>query len=129
MTHYGEADDADRVERAPALRSLGNGEMGVRVGYENVVDRVIDAARSAESHHVPVVDELCFSNRQHENARLTACFNDAESMDMSSVLDAGCKAPGSAQKKSAIPGNSLARARPLSGDDRKPVAGKQFADG
>src|SRR6187431_580486 len=103
----------------------------MRVGFrhEHRVDRVVNAARAAQSHHIPVIYELRLRDRQHEDAWLACTFDDAESVDMRCVLDAGSKAPRPFQAVSPIHGNGRAGPCALSRDYGKAIGSKELSNG
>ena len=76
--------------------------MRIALRHEDRVDPVVDASRRAQSEHIPVVDERCLLDRQHEDARLARALDHAERVNVRAVLDAGREAPRPAQQK-AVP--------------------------
>src|SRR5262245_37065984 len=73
-----EADDADVIETAAALRRVDERGMRVALGHEHVVDAVVDAACGAEAEHIPIVDERDAFDWQHEDARVVSTLHQTE---------------------------------------------------
>jgi hypothetical protein len=102
--------------------------MCVRVRHERFVDLVVDAAGRAQAHHVPVVDQLHLLDRQHEDPRLAGALDDAESVDVGTVLDAGGEAPRAAQPESVFLWNGGAGTRALARDHGQPLPREELLD-
>ena len=102
--------------------------MRIRVRHEHVVDLVVDAARRAQTHHVPVVDQLHLLDRQHEDPRLAGALDDPERVNVRAVLDARREAPRTAQPESAFVGNGVTGTRALARDHGQTLAGEQLLD-
>src|SRR5579885_2698276 len=98
--------------------------MRIGLRHKDVLDLIIDAPCCPQPHHIPIVDKRCLTHRQYENARLSCRFNDAEGMDMSPMLDARRKAPGSAEHESTRHRHRFSWARSLTGNDRQAAARK-----
>src|SRR5215467_4143969 len=101
--------------------------MRISLRNENVFDRVIDTSRPAQSHHVPIVDELHPLDRQNENAGLARGFDDPKSMNVRSMLDPRSKAPRSVENKTATGWNGFSGPSTLSCNHRKTCTAEQFA--
>jgi hypothetical protein len=128
VAHDREADDADVIETAAALRRFDERRMRVALGHEYVVDPVVDAAGGAQPEDIPIVDERGALDRQHEDARVVRALHQTERVDVRAVLDSGREAPRSAQIEAAPGRDGIARSRALASDHRQPIFSKQLGD-
>ena len=124
-----EADDPEAVEAAAALGHRGDREVAPAIGHEHVLHRVVDAARAAQAHHVPVVDQVDLFDRRDEDPRLAGLLDDAQRVNVRRVLQSGAEAPRPAQRQAAIDHRRRARPRALAGDHRVPSVAPQFGYG
>ena len=93
--------------------------MCVTLRHEDRVDPVVDASRRAQSENVPVVDQRCLLDRQHEDAGLARALDHAEGVDVRPMLDAGRKTPRPTQEKAVPLGHGGSRPRALTRNDRE----------
>src|SRR5207245_5773779 len=113
-----ETEDGKSVERPAGARLVGDEREGAGGGHEAIVDRDVMAARTAESRHVPRVDDADRGGRKEHQAvvghaarqepGLPAGEHDAPAHEPGAVLAAARKWPAAGYPIAAVDHRRLA---------------------